>query len=210
MFKNQEEIYEEFLPQQILESKEKQKIIKDIIDNLPLVQKTVVYLYYFNELSLSEVAQEMECSEGTIKSRLNYARKKIKTEVDGWETKGTKLYGIGVSVLVLLLKSQIQEVRAMDLEKTTYILNNIKNSNIGTSYSSNMKNIYKGISKKAITSLVAGGVAVSIIIGYQIIKPKNNTINELSEVTAIESNNVQEGSNAIQDIEQGLNEKKEI
>lgn len=57
-------------------------ITRDIIDNLSLEQKTAVYLYYFNELSLSEVAKEMQCSEGTVKSRLNYARKKIKAEVD--------------------------------------------------------------------------------------------------------------------------------
>ena len=107
LFETQLEEDEEFLPQEILDSKEKQKIIKDIIDNLPIEQKTAVYLYYFDELSLSEVAEDMECSEGTVKSRLNYARKKIKAEVDTWEKKGTKLYGTGVPVLLLLLEKQL-------------------------------------------------------------------------------------------------------
>ena len=51
VFESQFEEKEEFLPQEILDSKEKQKIIKDIIDNLPVDQKTAIYLYYFNELN---------------------------------------------------------------------------------------------------------------------------------------------------------------
>lgn len=137
LFETQLEEDEEFLPQEILDSKEKQKIIKDIIDNLPVDQKTAIYLYYFNELSLSEVAKEMECSEGTVKSRLNYARKKIKAEVDTWEKKGTKLYGIsGVPVLLLLLRSQLATEK-MPLEMSKELLKTLKNkidfSQIGSS-----------------------------------------------------------------------------
>lgn len=42
LFETQLEKDEEFLPQELLDSKEKQRIIKDIIDNLPLEQKTAV------------------------------------------------------------------------------------------------------------------------------------------------------------------------
>ncbi|MFT8343226.1 MAG: RNA polymerase sigma factor [Clostridium beijerinckii] len=126
LFETQFEEDEEFLPQEILDSKEKQKIIKDIIDNLPIEQKTAVYLYYFDELSLSEVAEDMECSEGTVKSRLNYARKKIKAEVDTWEKKGTKLYGTGVPVLLLLLQNQLG-IENISLDKANVLLKNIVN-----------------------------------------------------------------------------------
>lgn len=209
IFENQEECDEELLPQEVFDNKEKQKIIKDIIDNLPLEQKTAVYLYYFNEMSLSEVAEEMGCSKGTVKSRLNYARKKIKVEVDSWGKKGTKLYSTGVPILVLLLKSQIQKANAMNLDTTKDILNNITNSNISTSHMSNKKNMHKGLSNKIIGSIVAGGLAISIISGYQIIKHKNNHINQSNEVTVIESNNAQDGSNVVQDIEAGLSKKKD-
>ncbi|NAS19003.1 sigma-70 family RNA polymerase sigma factor [Clostridium butyricum] len=187
IFENQEELDQEFLPEEILDNKEKQKIIKDIIDNLSLEQKTAVYLYYFNEMSLSEVAEEMQCSEGTIKSRLNYARKKIKLEVDSWEKKGTKLYGTGIPVLVLLLKSQIQEANAMSLDRAKDILNNINSSNIGTSSIFNMKNINKGLSSKIITSCVAGGITVSIMAGYFIYNHKQDNLADTNnqEITTI-------------------------
>lgn len=132
LFETQLEGDEEFLPQEILDSKEKQKIIKDIIDNLPLEQKTAVYLYYFDELSLLEVAEDMKCSEGTVKSRLNYARKKIKAEVDTWEKKGTKLYGTGVPVLLLLLQNQLG-IEQISLDKANVLLKNIVNGIGGSS-----------------------------------------------------------------------------
>ena len=197
IFENQYEVDEELLPQEILDSKEKQKIIKDIIDNLPLEQKTAVYLYYFNEMPLSEVAEEMGCSEGTIKSRLNYARKKIKVEVDNWEKKGTKLYSSGVPVLVLLLKSQIQEANAMSLDKANNILDNIKNSNISTSSMSNMKNVHKAISKKIISSCLAGGITSSIIAGYFIYNHKqiNSSFTNNKEITTVDEKTQEETTN---------------
>lgn len=198
IFESQKELDQEFLPQEILDSKEKQKIIKDIIDNLSLEQKTAVCLYYFNEMSLSEVAEEIGCSEGTIKSRLNYARKKIKVEVDSWEKKGTKLYGTGIPILVLLLKSQIKEAKAMSLDKANTILNNIKNSDIGTSSSNSMKNIHKGISGKVIASCVVGGIAVSMIAGYFIYNHKqdNSAVTNNKEITAVDGKAKEETTNS--------------
>ncbi|NRY60673.1 RNA polymerase sigma factor [Clostridium beijerinckii] len=179
LFENQLEEDQEFLPQEVLESKDKQRIIKDIVDNLPLGQKTAVYLYYFDELSLSEVAEDMRCSEGTVKSRLNYARKKIKAEVDTWEKKGTKLYGTGVPVLLLLLKEQLG-IQQIDLTKADILLRNISKSISGgsvittlhqiASANDKLSNTVDGAAKVTkrilgIKSAVAGGAATIAIAG---------------------------------------------
>ena len=203
IFENQEELDQEFLPQEILDSKEKQKIIKDIIDNLSVEQKTAVYLYYFNEMSLSEVAEEMECSEGTVKSRLNYARKKIKVEVDSWEKKGTKLYSTGIPVLVLLLKSQIQEASAMSLDRAKDILNNITSINAGTISILNLKNVHKAFSSKVIASCVAGGIAVSTVAGYFIYNHKQDNLVDTNnqEITTIAEKTKEESINTPTDSE---------
>ncbi|MBN7575357.1 hypothetical protein C1H57_09245 [Clostridium sp. 2-1] len=156
LFETQFEEDEEFLPQEILDSKEKQKIIKDIIDNLPIEQKTAVYLYYFDELSLSEVAEDMECSEGTVKSRLNYARKKIKAEVDTWEKKGTKLYGTGVPVLLLLLQNQLG-IEQISLDKANILLKDIVN---GISGSSVIGTVHQ-ISNASLSSKISGTAKVT-------------------------------------------------
>lgn len=102
-----EEVGEEFLPQEYVDQAEKREIIKTMIENLPDAQRTAVMLYYFDELPLSEVSKVMETTEGTTKSRLNYARKQIRVKVDEQEKKGSKLYaGVPMLTRILHLVSQ--------------------------------------------------------------------------------------------------------
>jgi RNA polymerase sigma-70 factor (ECF subfamily) len=82
----------EFLPQDNLDYQETKYLIQEIIDELPTEQRTSVILYYYKEMSVGQIAEYFECSTGTIKSRLNYARKTIKAKVEELENKGTKLY----------------------------------------------------------------------------------------------------------------------
>ena len=69
----------------------------EIIDELDIKQKMVIILYYFNELTIKEIAQIMECFEGTVKSRLYTARKKLKKSLmdfDKCEDIREKEYGV--------------------------------------------------------------------------------------------------------------------
>ncbi|MEN8076966.1 RNA polymerase sigma factor [Clostridioides difficile] len=107
IFDNTFEEREEFIPHEVLESEEKKRLIREIIESLSEVQKLTVYKYYFYMQSILQIAEDMECSEGTVKSRLNYARKKIEEGVLDLEKKGTKLYGFGaLPVLFMLLREE--------------------------------------------------------------------------------------------------------
>lgn len=113
IFDNTFEEREEFIPHEVLENEEKKRLIREIIESLSEVQKLTVYKYYFYMQSISQIAEDMECSEGTVKSRLNYARKKIEEGVLDLEKKGTKLYGFGaLPVLFMLLR---EEAKSQDL-----------------------------------------------------------------------------------------------
>lgn len=81
------------IPDQSLDTQETRRLIMQIIDSLPDLQRMTVMLYYYEEKPVSEIAEIMECSENTVKSRLNYARKQIRAGVLELEQKGTKLYG---------------------------------------------------------------------------------------------------------------------
>ena len=55
------------------------------IEHLDLKQKTAIILFYFNGLSIKEIAKIMGCFEGTVKSRLYTARKKLKKSLSNDE-----------------------------------------------------------------------------------------------------------------------------
>ncbi len=108
-FANIPEVNEDFLPEEYAQKQETCRIITGMIDKLPEKQRICVMLYYYDELSVAEIANMMQVSENTVKSRLNYARSAIKKEVESLEKKGTKLYGVGLPVLALILRNASTE-----------------------------------------------------------------------------------------------------
>ena len=66
-------------PVHITEQREMRRLMLQTIDNaLSPVQRMTVLLYYYDELSVGEIARCMECTEGTVKSRLYLARRKLR------------------------------------------------------------------------------------------------------------------------------------
>ena len=86
------------LPEEYITKAEKRKVLLQIMeDTLSFNQYQVVLMFYFNELSIAEIAQGLEISEGTVKSRLNSSRAKMKTAIEDYEKKsGDKLHGVVV------------------------------------------------------------------------------------------------------------------
>lgn len=87
-----EDTKEQFSPEKEIDYQETKRLIQGMIDELPEQQRIAMILHYLEDMPVAEIAQMMECSEGTIKSRLNYGRKAIKEKVLLLEKKGTKLY----------------------------------------------------------------------------------------------------------------------
>lgn len=81
-------------PEEALDAKTKKQLLWAIIDELSDEQRIVVNLFYFQNCPVADIAQSLGVSPNTVKSRLNYARKKIEAKVLDLEKKGTKLYGL--------------------------------------------------------------------------------------------------------------------
>lgn len=58
--------------------KESDKLLYEEILKLETKLQTTLILYYYNAFSIKEIAKIMSCLEGTVKSRLYTARKKLK------------------------------------------------------------------------------------------------------------------------------------
>ncbi|HJB98872.1 MAG TPA: sigma-70 family RNA polymerase sigma factor [Candidatus Flavonifractor merdavium] len=93
------------VPDKAMDSAESRQMIMELIDNLPEAQRLCVLMYYYDEMGVKDIAAALDTSEGTIKSRLNYARKAIKEGVDRYAAQGVKLYGLApLPFLAYLLK----------------------------------------------------------------------------------------------------------
>ena len=97
IFENQAIVDERIsIPEEYISDKAKREIILSIMQEvLSDVQYQTVVMHYFNEMTVDEIAEVFECSRGTVLSRLNYSRAKMKTAIEDYENKsGDKLHGV--------------------------------------------------------------------------------------------------------------------
>lgn len=97
IFENQAIVDERIsILEEYISDKAKREIILSIMQEvLSDVQYQTVIMHYFNEMTVDEIAEVFECSRGTVLSRLNYSRAKMKTAIEDYENKsGDKLHGV--------------------------------------------------------------------------------------------------------------------
>jgi len=68
-------------PEAIAEEREQWRVLQQAIDALSPRHRAVVVMYYLEGLSLKEIAYVMDVPEGTVKSRLHYARERLRKAV---------------------------------------------------------------------------------------------------------------------------------
>ena len=69
-------------PEHIAERRELQTLVRAILDALSPNHRAVLVLHYMHEYSIQEIAEILDCPEGTIKSRLHHARKLLKDQLE--------------------------------------------------------------------------------------------------------------------------------
>ena len=93
----------EHLPEEVIDRQETTRLISEILDSLSEEQRLVIGMFYYEQMSVREIAQILGCSENTVKSRLNYGRKKVEVKVRDLEKQGTKLYSLAPLPFLLWL-----------------------------------------------------------------------------------------------------------
>lgn len=82
----------ELLNQMIL--KEEEQALYGAIEELPIKQRTVIVLYYYNQMSIREIARVCGCLEGTVKSRLFNGKARLREALTGEGEGGEKAWTI--------------------------------------------------------------------------------------------------------------------
>ena len=78
-------------PERVAIKTEQNEIVQNAISQLPPKQRAVVTLYYMQHLKYREIAEILECSEGTVASRLNQALKNLKRKLSKYYLQGGDL-----------------------------------------------------------------------------------------------------------------------
>lgn len=99
---------EGLIPASAVEKESERQIILELIEALPEEQRQCVYLFYYAQMSVKQIAETLGCTEGTVKSRLNYARKKLQAAVLATEERdGIRLHSLAPLGLLLLKDFQL-------------------------------------------------------------------------------------------------------
>lgn len=155
------------MPAEVLEKEDFRRTILEMIDALTEQQRAAVLLYYFDELSVGQIAAIQGVSEGTVKSRLNYARKAIKASVESYEKKhNIKLHSFAFLPLFLLFFTEeiMPEAKAAQIHSTVKAAANsaaaANTAATGGSFLSRMPLAGKLVAGAAALLLTAGGVVL--------------------------------------------------
>lgn len=98
---------ESFIPEDILMNREKQQMVRRLLQELPTNQYMCVVEYFYNGLKEREIADKLEMPVNTVKTNLSRAKKKLRTVIE------TKVQAAGIQyqdmawLLLLLLQGDV-------------------------------------------------------------------------------------------------------
>ena len=169
-FEDVEAVPEDFLPDSIVESEDARRIIMDIIENSLSedIRRTLI-LFYFDDMSTKEIAEALSVPEGTVRRRLNFARNKVKKEVEKYEKDNkTKLFGMALPFLSKLFMKEAEQVPFKVMPAKLISLS----ASAQASHAGAATKIAASAAKKGtgimINKIVIGGVASVVAVGVTV------------------------------------------
>ena len=85
----------EYRPEVLADRKANKEIIMNVLNDIPYDQREVLVMAYMNDMSIKEIARELNIPESTVTGRLQKGKNKIKVSVKELEKReGIKLYGM--------------------------------------------------------------------------------------------------------------------
>lgn len=202
-FDDVEAVPEDFLPEHLVESDAMRKVLMDIIENtLSDDTRRTLVLYYFDEMSTKEIAEALGVPQGTVLRRLNFARNKIKKEVEKYEKeKNTKLFGAAMALPFLsklfIKEAEMVPFKAMPASLTTILSASVKASakEAGTKIAVEASKKGTSFMLKKILFAVVALVAVGAVTGGIVFlvskaaneKPEDKYVEEEEEIAEVVS-----------------------
>lgn len=154
-------------PEEIVVEDDVRDIILEIINKLPQDQRIAIYLYYYQDMTVKEISEVFNCPEQTTRSRLAYARKNMKKEIEKLEDKGVRIRTLNILPFLYCIFQAEEELVYADIHIPEY--NNISEDSASTVTSIGKKSILSTVGGKiaigvAVAAVVVGGIAGAITL----------------------------------------------
>ncbi|ADU21381.1 RNA polymerase sigma factor [Ruminococcus albus] len=88
------------VPEDYATDNDRARQLKSMIDSLKPDMKSALVLYYYNDMSISDVAKTMGITENNVKQKLLRARKKLKSKIEELGGKGIMLSAVPMNELL--------------------------------------------------------------------------------------------------------------
>ena len=96
-------------PEVRLDRQETIRIVKELLGDLNESQQLAVELFYYDQLSTTEIAHSLGIPQNTVKTQLHYARKKLESGLRRLQSRGVELGGLTAAGCFGLLASMPEE-----------------------------------------------------------------------------------------------------
>ena len=210
---------ENLIPEDYVTDDVKRQVVMDIINNvLSDVQRQTVILYYYDRLTLEDIADVMDCPMKTVSSRLVSAREKIREAVLIYEkANDDRLHAmVPVPILTKILRMEAQKISVPDIPLSVFTgsltdASAAASANTATSIAGGSTKM-SFITGKVIAGVTAGIIAAGGITAAVVHNSKDNgkvqsgavtsgddkkdTSNTASSVSSIENISTAESSEA--------------
>ena len=154
-------------PELAIDKEETSRLVQEIIGTLSDEQRICIMMFYIEEIPVKEIAQILNVSENTVKSRLKYGRKNIEGKVLELEKKGTKLYSIApLPFFLYLLLRDTKSVQAAPMPLSSIIKTDGVPIKADSTVAEKMSSRASAFTvKKAVIGIVAGVAVCGGVIG---------------------------------------------
>ncbi len=101
-------------PEESYMQQENTELLAEMMNSLSEEQRMCILMYHIEGESIRDIAEALDCSENTVKSRLNYGRKNLRAKAEELKKKGYQVAGSASIPLLLSLLSR--DASAMSAE----------------------------------------------------------------------------------------------
>lgn len=148
--------------------KETSEVLSGLMEKLPVEQRITLFLYFYQDYSVKEIAALYGCSESTVRSRLCYAKKFMQNEIEKMDSKETKHRCIALLPFLFCVFANERKAFACEIPSSTLVVAEAMKtgasnaaSQTGTVMTAAKNAATAGMSVGKIAAIVAASVALA-------------------------------------------------